>query len=58
MHKLNMDDQSCPLCGKKVKLIKYGYSLIGVCCNKIIYNEPEPHEATTNQESEKNSDSI
>jgi hypothetical protein len=58
MNKLNIDDQSCPLCGKKVKLIRFGGGWIGMCCNKIFYNISDPLEATTKRESGKDSDSI
>jgi hypothetical protein len=31
----------CPTCKREVKLISFGNGLIGLCCDKILYNKYE-----------------
>ena len=34
-----MDDVKCPYCKKEVELQLFGDGWIGICCNKVVYNE-------------------
>lgn len=36
----------CPYCGKEVKIVRFGFSWVGVCCMRIVYdNENLPKNA-------------
>jgi hypothetical protein len=36
-----MDMIHCAFCGKEVKLVHFGNGWVGICCNKIAYNNIE-----------------
>jgi len=50
-----MDERHCPFCGKAVQLLQYGYGLIGLCCNRLVYNNPKTYMPPPQQVLEKDS---
>ncbi|MDI9570114.1 MAG: hypothetical protein QM278_05180 [Pseudomonadota bacterium] len=38
-----MKEYRCPHCGHPVKILKYGYGWVGLCCDRIVYNSSKPY---------------
>jgi hypothetical protein len=33
---------TCPICGKEVAIIQFGFGYLAVCCGVILYDSPDP----------------
>ncbi len=44
-----MDEVVCPKCGKEINLVRFGYSWIGLCCDRIVYDRPDLPQNTSEE---------
>jgi hypothetical protein len=40
---------ACPKCNKEVKIISFGDGLIGICCDRLLYNKKNEYQFYMNQ---------